>query len=41
VHLFPAAVVTSARRFERHGLVRTQLRNATLMAGYLLGMAGR
>jgi len=35
VHSFPAAVTTSARRFERGGLIRTQLRNAGLLLGYL------
>ena len=39
VHFFPAAVTTSARRFERDGLIRTQLRNARLLLGYLFGQA--
>ena len=39
VHSFPAAVITSARRFERDGMIRTQLRNAGLLFGYLLGQA--
>ena len=39
IHSFPAAVITSARRFERDGLVRTQLRNARLLLGYLCGQA--
>ncbi|MEM9664375.1 MAG: TIGR04283 family arsenosugar biosynthesis glycosyltransferase [Bacteroidota bacterium] len=32
----PQAVVTSARRFERVGIIRQQLANAALWAGYLL-----
>jgi rSAM/selenodomain-associated transferase 2 len=39
VHSFPAQVTTSARRFLRHGLIRQQLWNATLMLRYLLGAA--
>jgi len=34
---FPGRVVTAARRFRRHGLVRTQLRNAWLVWLYLRG----
>ncbi|WP_022835973.1 TIGR04283 family arsenosugar biosynthesis glycosyltransferase [Salisaeta longa] len=33
----PQAVTTSARRFERHGLLRQQLQNARLWMGYCLG----
>lgn len=33
----PAAVTTSAERFERNGVVRQQLRNAWLMLRFLLG----
>jgi len=32
-------VVTSARRFERHGVLRTQLRNAFILAALGLGMS--
>jgi rSAM/selenodomain-associated transferase 2 len=41
VYSFPATVTTSARRFEREGLVRAQLHNAALLLGYLCGLAGR
>jgi len=41
VHSFPAQVTTSSRRFERDGIVRTQLRNAALLIGYLIGFLGR
>jgi len=37
--LLPLAVITSARRFARHGVVRQQLLNTALMAGYLAGVA--
>ncbi len=37
VYSFPAQVMTSARRFKRHGLIRQQLRNATLIIRYVLG----
>lgn len=37
IHSFPAAVVTSARRFQQLGAVRTQLLNGWLVALYLLG----
>ncbi|MDX1687462.1 MAG: TIGR04283 family arsenosugar biosynthesis glycosyltransferase [Candidatus Promineifilaceae bacterium] len=37
VHSFPAAVVTSARRFEREGIVRQSLRNGWYVLRYLLG----
>ena len=36
VYSFPAQVTTSARRFKRYGLIRQQLRNATLIIRYLL-----
>lgn len=36
---FPAAVVTSARRFEREGIVRQSLRNAWYVLRYLGGMS--
>lgn len=36
--LLPLAVTTSARRFQRHGIVRQQLRNAMLMTLYLAGV---
>lgn len=34
----PAAVVTSARRFRRHGALRQQLRNLTLWLGWTAGV---
>lgn len=37
VHSFPAAVVTSARRFEQEGIVRQSLRNGWYVVRYLLG----
>lgn len=37
IHKFPTRVVTSARRFQANGIVRQQLRNARLLAGYLSG----
>jgi hypothetical protein len=33
----PAAVTTSARRFEHHGPLRQQLRNALLLRRFLAG----
>jgi rSAM/selenodomain-associated transferase 2 len=36
---FPGRVITSARRFRRYGLVRTQLRNAWLIFLYLRGVS--
>lgn len=36
---FPAAVVSSARRFEREGIVRQSLRNAWYVLRYLWGMS--
>jgi hypothetical protein len=41
VHSFPAEVTTSARRFEREGLVRAQMRNALVLLGYLCGLGRR
>jgi len=38
VVLLPARVRTSARRWEREGVVRTTLRNAALISLYLLGV---
>ena len=35
------AVVTSARRFARHGVIRQQLRNAVVLAGYSCGVPVR
>lgn len=35
---FPARVITSARRFRRHGQFRQQWRNSRLLLGYLLGV---
>ncbi len=37
IHKFPTCVVTSARKFLKNGIIRQQLRNAQLMAGYLSG----
>ena len=37
VHSFPAAVVTSARRFEQEGIVRQSLRNGWYVLQYLWG----
>jgi rSAM/selenodomain-associated transferase 2 len=37
VRLAPAAVVTSARRWEKHGRLRTTLRNSVLFVRYWLG----
>ncbi|RME28982.1 MAG: glycosyl transferase family 2, partial [Candidatus Zixiibacteriota bacterium] len=37
----PAAVTTSARRFVRDGILRTQLQNAGLMLRYLCGVSPR
>jgi rSAM/selenodomain-associated transferase 2 len=39
IHWLPGVVLTSARRFREHGYFRQRLRNARLMAGYLLGEA--
>jgi GT2 family glycosyltransferase len=36
-----AAVTTSARRFERYGVVRGQLLNALIVAGFWLGLSPR
>jgi len=41
VHSFPAAVVTSARRFEREGIVRQSLRNGWYVLRYLFGASPR
>lgn len=40
VVLAPAAVSTSARRWEQHGRVRVTVRNAILFARYWLGLLG-
>lgn len=37
IHSLPAAVTTSARRFQAHGHLRQQLRNARLLLRYLCG----
>ena len=37
IHLLPAAVTTSARRFKAHGHIRQQWRNARLLVRYLSG----
>lgn len=37
--LLPLPVTTSARRFQRHGIVRQQLRNGVLLAVYLAGIS--
>ncbi len=39
--LLPLPVITSARRFHRHGIVRQQLRNGALLALYLAGVSPR
>jgi rSAM/selenodomain-associated transferase 2 len=39
IHSFPARVTTSARRFTKTGLVRTQMINGWLMLQYLLGVS--
>ena len=39
VRSFPAAVVTSARRFEREGIVRQSLRNGWYVLQYLRGVS--
>lgn len=39
IHSFPARVTTSARRFIRIGLIRTQLINAWLLLQYLFGVS--
>lgn len=39
IHTFPAPVITSARRFLRNGLVRTQLRNFSYLMLYMLGFS--
>jgi len=41
VHTFPAPVITSARRFLRNGLIKTQLRNFSYIMLYLLGFSPR
>jgi rSAM/selenodomain-associated transferase 2 len=35
----PLAVVTSARRFQRRGVIMTQMRNAAIMAAYCAGVS--
>jgi len=37
IYSFPAAVVTSARRYRNSGIVRQQFRNLWLMLQYLAG----
>jgi GT2 family glycosyltransferase len=41
VILAPEAVVTSARRWERLGVVRTTLFNQVMVTGHLLGVSPR
>ena len=41
VTLVPLALTTSARRFQRHGVVRQQLRNIVLVSLYALGVSPR
>ena len=36
--LLPGPVITSARRWQRHGVVRQTLRNWSIVAGYFLGL---
>jgi len=38
VRSLPGIVITSARRFERGGIVRRQILNAFIILGYLLGV---
>ena len=37
--LLPLSITTSARRFQRHGIVRQQLRNGVLLGLYLAGVS--
>lgn len=37
IRLIPADIVTSARRFRRHGIVRQQILNGVVLTRYLLG----
>ena len=39
IHIVPAPVVTSARRWSRHGVVRTTLINLAAAGAYLLGVS--
>lgn len=39
IHSFPAAIVTSARRFRREGIIRQSLRNWWLVMQYLAGVS--
>ena len=39
VHSFPAAVVTSARRFADGGILRQSLRNGWYVLQYLMGVS--
>jgi rSAM/selenodomain-associated transferase 2 len=39
VHSFPAAIVTSARRFRREGVIRQSVRNWLLVMQYLAGVS--
>jgi len=39
VVLAPASVTTSARRWQRHGVVRTTLINQMVIAGYIIGVS--
>jgi rSAM/selenodomain-associated transferase 2 len=38
VHTLPAAIVTSGRRYQRDGVVRTWLRNTAIIISYALGV---
>lgn len=37
IRSLPAEIITSSRRFQQHGIVRQQLRNASILVRYLLG----
>lgn len=37
IRSLPAEIITSSRRFRQHGIVRQQLRNASILVRYLLG----
>ncbi len=37
IRSLPAEIITSSRRFQQHGIVRQQLRNASILMRYLLG----
>lgn len=39
VHAFPTTVVTSARKFIKHGILRQQLRNAAMLLLYIVGVS--